>query len=150
MLVGVISDTHGVLPDGVYDAFRGVEHIIHAGDIDSPIVLAELETIAPVTAVAGNMDHGELDRTLLDITSVRLDGVRIAVAHKLPYLLKSQAATSADVLVSGHTHVASVTRTGPVLLVNPGSATQPRDSSRGTVGVIDTSGERPEARIVTL
>ncbi|MGB4593838.1 MAG: metallophosphoesterase family protein [Coriobacteriia bacterium] len=150
MLVGVISDTHGAVPAGVFDAFKDVAHIIHAGDIDSPRVLAELETIAPVTAVAGNMDFGEVRRTLPDVTAITVDGVRIAVAHKLPHLLKSQAAASADVMVSGHTHVPSVTRTGPVLLVNPGSATRPRDSSLGTVGVIDTSGERPDAHIVTL
>jgi len=150
MLIGIISDTHGVLPPGVSDAFEGVEHIIHAGDVGSAQLLAELELIAPVTAVAGNTDFGDLAHLLPPIASVRLDGVRITVGHKLPDLLRAGASTVADVLVSGHTHVASVSHSGNLLLVNPGSAVQPRDSAEGTVGVLDTAGERPSVRIVTL
>ncbi|MHB1340948.1 MAG: metallophosphoesterase family protein [Coriobacteriia bacterium] len=150
MLIGIISDTHGVLPPGVHDAFDGVEHIVHAGDIGSVQVLSELELIAPVTAVSGNTDLGALAHLLPAIASVSLDGVCITVGHKLPDLLGAGASTAADVLVSGHTHVASVSHSGSLLLVNPGSATQPRDSNCGTVGVLDTAGERPTMRVVSL
>ncbi|MCE5204002.1 MAG: metallophosphoesterase family protein [Coriobacteriales bacterium] len=150
MLVGVLSDTHGALPHEVFDVFREVEHIVHAGDVGAQLVLDELETIAPVTAVAGNMDFGELARTLPAVASLNLDGTVIMVAHKAAAVLKAAESTDADLLISGHTHVASVLHSGRLTLLDPGSVTQPRGGGPGTVALVETGGEEPLVRLVTL
>lgn len=150
MLVGIISDTHGVLPGAAFDALSGVDHIIHAGDVGAELVLTEMGAIAPVTAVAGNMDQGDLARMLPSVASVLLDGLRFVVAHKLPDLLRAEAARAADVLVSGHTHVLSISNSGPVLLLNPGSVTQPREGAGGTLLVLDTAARPLEPTVVSL
>lgn len=148
MRVGVISDTHGVLPPGLDGAFAGVERIIHAGDIGSQCVLTELEAIAPVVAVRGNMDTGELEWRLPDRAVVRLAGRRIVVAHKLP---DAGDTAAADVVVTGHTHRALIERRGALLHVNPGPAGAPGRDGRGpTVAVLDLAADPPEASIIDL
>ena len=79
--VGVISDTHGYLPEGVADAFDRVERIIHAGDIDHPRVLDQLREIAPVTAVRGNMDSGAWAERLPRFDMIEMGGIRLYVLH---------------------------------------------------------------------
>src|SRR5512142_2670996 len=79
--IGLISDTHGKLRPEVFAAFEGVLRILHAGDVGTRDVLVELEAIAPVTAVFGNTDHGELRRTLPQVAVVEEAGRRIVVVH---------------------------------------------------------------------
>ena len=128
MLIGVISDTHGRLPEAVYDAFAGVEYILHAGDIGGPDILWELNGIAPVTAVLGNNDYPLPGWDLAPLASVRLAGVRFIVGHIERLLLKGRDLQAEDVrvVVSGHTHVARVSSIDGVLRVNPGSPTRSR------------------------
>lgn len=150
MLVGVISDTHGVLPAGIHEVFDGVERIIHAGDIGSQAVLDELESIAPVSAVEGNTDGGWQRRPLPGRMTVTVDGVRIHVGHKLPDLVRAGIPEDAEFVVYGHTHVAAAREIGGVRYVNPGSAREPRDGNPPSVAIIDIAGDRRTVRHVYL
>jgi hypothetical protein len=150
MLVGVISDTHGSVPEGLEAAFAGVERIIHAGDVGAERVLAELEAIAPVVAVHGNMDSGDLGWRLPDRAVVKLDGRRVVVVHD-EAAFTADAFEGAAVIVSGHTHVPLVERRGSVLRLNPGAAVgSERYGLRPTVAVLDLAADPPEARIIEL
>jgi len=151
MIVGVISDTHGRLPTTVHAVMAGVERIIHAGDVGSQGVLDELETIAPVVAVRGNMDTGTLAWRLPEQAVVRVGDYRILVRHIGRTLEPSDGLAGSDVVVVGHTHRASVDRRGDVLFVNPGAAGgESRDGRGPTCALLDLSGDRPEASIVDL
>lgn len=124
MLLGLISDTHGLLRPEVAEAFDGVERILHAGDVGSRDVLLGLERLAPVTAVRGNVDGG-LD--LPDVARLDLAGVRVVVVHghRLGSPTPEKVAAAhprADLVVFGHSHRPLVRRLGDVLVVNPGSA----------------------------
>ncbi|MDO9557944.1 MAG: metallophosphoesterase family protein [Coriobacteriia bacterium] len=150
MRVGVISDTHGSLPAAVHDVFAGVDRIIHAGDIGSTAVIAELETIAPVTAVHGNTDFAEIAFTLPGRISVAIGSTRFLVGHVLAELVRSGIPDDVDVIVFGHTHVSLVERRSSVLYVNPGSASRSRGGHGHTVAVVEDAVGGLEARIVGL
>jgi hypothetical protein len=149
MLVGIISDTHGVLPEAVHAAFEGVGHIIHAGDIGSARILDELGAIAPVTAVCGNADPGILVWQLPAVAKLRIDGCSIVVAHKRAVAEQSLGGT--DVAIYGHTHVAQVKSVAGVLFLNPGTAGGDlRSGRRHTVAVLDCAVHPPKARFIDL
>jgi len=120
--VGVISDTHGLLRPGVIEALRGVELIIHAGDIGTRQVIEALSAIAPVVAVRGNMDGGEWSRNLRDSEVVEVGRVLIYVLHDIQALDLDPAAVGFSAVISGHSHRPSATRRKGVLYLNPGSA----------------------------
>jgi len=122
--VGVISDTHGVLDPRVSEVFKGVAHIIHAGDVGTPDVLAGLSRIAPVTAVRGNMDSGALAWDLPQQAVVEVCGVRFLVEHDRETLLRAldPRAVGVDVVVTGHSHSPSVDWSDGLLYLNPGAA----------------------------
>src|SRR6202045_3325798 len=86
ILVGVISDTHGLLRPEALEALRGSDHIIHAGDVGSPEILEKLATIAPVTAVRGNVDKSPWARRLPETEVIEVGGVSIYVLHDLTKL----------------------------------------------------------------
>jgi putative phosphoesterase len=122
ILIGVISDTHGLLRAEAIAALRGADHIIHAGDVGSPEILEKLAAVAPVTAVRGNIDKGAWSRKLAETEVLELAGVTIYVLHDLAQLdLKPKAAGFA-VVVSGHSHVPKQETRDGVLYINPGSA----------------------------
>lgn len=149
--LGVISDTHDVLDPRVAMAFAGVERILHAGDICNPDVLWELEEIAPVTAVLGNMDSAIPGFALCPTARLRIDGVDLLLTHKLALREIASLSPSARAVVSGHTHVPSINIYGEVLYVNPGSASEPRQTDgRRTVGLLEIRRGRASARIVPL
>ncbi len=150
MRIGVISDTHGVLPASVRAAFEGCERIVHAGDVGSLDVLRELEAIAPVTAVAGNTDPWGIAGLLDHVARLELAGVSIVVAHHLEDAVRLHRASPADVLVFGHTHVPHVEDRDGALLLNPGSAARPRHGARPTVGLLEVAARPARARIVEL
>lgn len=124
-VVGLISDTHGLVRPDVHRALAGVELILHAGDVGGSEILDELSLIAPVSAVYGNTDAPGQPR-LSATLNVALGGLRIHVSHgheagsPTPQRLASRYA--ADVIVYGHTHRQQVTRIGETLTVNPGAA----------------------------
>jgi len=121
ILVGVVSDTHGHLYPRVLDSLRGVEHIIHAGDVGSPRVLEGLRTIAPVTAVRGNCDLEEWATALPAEARVEIGGVPILVRH-IAGGGGGAAAVGTRVMVSGHTHRMRSEERDGVLYLDPGSA----------------------------
>jgi uncharacterized protein len=127
--VGVLSDTHAHLYAPVRAALAGVEHIVHAGDIGSPEVLAALRAIAPVTAVRGNADYDVWAQALPTFAQLELGGVRIAIGH-IGRQVREWAETSStrpkgrgfDVVVFGHSHIAGIENENGVLYLNPGAA----------------------------
>jgi len=141
--IGVLSDTHGYLDPRVLEVFAGVRHIIHAGDIMDPSILPELASVAPVTAVAGNLDRadvvGELPREVVG----EVGGVRFVVGHKPKRLQKRIARgkislDGLDLVVSGHEHVPSAVWIDGVLHLNPGTASSPEEEDDGpTVAVVE-------------
>ncbi len=152
-VVGLISDTHGLLRPEVHSALAGVELVLHAGDVGDDDILDELELIAPVQAVYGNTDAPGRPR-LSATRTVEIGGVRIHVSHghelgqPTPRALLS--AYDEDVLVYGHTHRQLVTRAGGRLVVNPGAAGPRRFDLRPSVARLTIRGGRAEVEIVAL
>src|ERR1700722_13990268 len=147
MLVGVISDTHGLLRPEALAALAGVEHILHAGDVGQIEILESLRTIAPVAAIRGNIDtHGacaELPATEM----VDLAGRLFYLVHAIDDLDISPAAAGVDVVVFGHSHKPSVERRNEVLYLNPGSAGPRRFQLPVTLAVVTLSERGVEARL---
>jgi putative phosphoesterase len=157
MRLGVISDTHGLLRPEVFDAFARVDHILHAGDIGSLEILAELETLAPVTAVYGNTDGFEVRQRVPQVATIELDGFDIVVTHGdqfgSPTPEKLNAAfPEAEILVYGHTHRPLLTLVDEVVTVmNPGGAGARRFGLPPSVGIMELeAGIPPRGRLVPL
>jgi uncharacterized protein len=149
-VVGLISDTHGLLRPEALDALRGSVVIVHAGDVGDPRILAELERIAPVTAVRGNVDRGDLARRLPGSAVVTVEGVSIYVLHILEDLDLDPSASGLHVVVTGHTHDPVVRMRRDVLYVNPGSAGPRRFRLPVTVAHLTVGEGAPRAEIITL
>jgi len=155
--LGVISDTHGLLRPEVFEVFKQVDHILHAGDVGEPQVLIELESIAHVTAVYGNADPPELRSRLPQVAELELDGFAIVVTHgdqfghPTPAKLHD-AFPRSEIIVYGHTHkplLELVDRT--VTVMNPGGAGQARFKLKPSVGIMELeAGIPPRARLVEL
>jgi putative phosphoesterase len=155
--LGVISDTHGLLRPEVFDVFKEVDHILHAGDVGPAEILTELEAIAPVTAVYGNTDGWDLRARLPQVASIRLDGFDIVVTHGdqlgSPTPEKLNAAfPDAEIIVFGHTHRPLLTLVDVVVTVmNPGGAGPQRFNLPPSVGIMELeAGIPPRARLVPL
>jgi uncharacterized protein len=155
--LGVISDTHGLLRAEVLEVFEGVDHILHGGDVGTWDVLVELQALAPVTAVYGNVDGFEIRSKLPQVAEVELDGFRIVVTHGdqlgKPTPAKLHAAfPDAEIVVYGHTHkplLDLVDKT--VTVMNPGGAGAPRFGLSPSVGILELeAGIPPRGRIVGL
>ena len=134
--VGLISDTHVpkramCIPKRVFEIFENVDYIIHAGDLVELAVVDELETIAPVLAVHGNMDGLEAAKALPGFNSLKIFDWKIGVTHDQNNLfglnkpIKNAKENDFNVFVYGHTHVADIKWDGKVLYINPGSPTDP-------------------------
>lgn len=155
MKIGLISDTHGLLRPEVFDAFAGVEHILHAGDVGSPDVLLALETIAPVTAVWGNTDDWEVRELVPEVAREELGGARAVVlhGHQLGSPTPEAAAArepGADLVVFGHSHQPVIRRVGDVWAVNPGSAGPRRFSQPVTVALATIEKDGVHIELVEL
>ena len=150
MILGVISDTHGLLRPEAVAALRGVDRIIHAGDIGAPEVLAALGEVAPVTAVRGNNDKGAWARTIAETQVVDAGGVLIYVIHDVGQLDVEPAAGGFGVVVAGHSHVPRNELRDGVLWFNPGSAGPRRFKLPIALGRLTIEGGRARGEIVTL
>ena len=150
-MIGLISDTHGLLRQEALNALRGSELIIHAGDVGSPEIISALEELAPVVAVRGNADSGPWARAL-PLTAVAHAGpVSIYVLHNLHALkLDPAAARFHHVVVSGHSHKPSIHEQNGVLYLNPGSAGPRRFSLPVTVARLHLVSGRLEAERIDL
>ena len=148
--IGVISDTHGYLDARVINAFFGTDLIIHAGDIGKPKILHALATIAPVKAVRGNTDRGPWADDLPSTALVALDLLTLYVLHDIQQLDLEPLAAGIRVIISGHTHRASLEEINNVVFLNPGSAVEPRHSRPPTVAILTLRGETLDARFIEL
>lgn len=176
MLIGLISDTH--IPEArfelwpqVFDAFRGVDAILHAGDIHDLVVIDQLHDIAPTYAARGNGEDGSGGRPiqpghprLRESWLLEFEGLRVGITHEIPIpeyppnltveraMRRYFGRTDLDVLIYGDTHVEAIDTVGATLCVNPGSPTYPHnmDTSLGTIGFLEISGGKAEATIWQL
>ena len=146
--VGVISDTHGLLRPEAVRALRGVDLIVHAGDIGTPDVLDGLRAIARVTAVRGNNDRGTWARALPEHETIRVAGARIHVIHDVKELRGDLG--EVDVVVSGHSHRPGIVDRDGTLFLNPGSAGPRRFTLPVTVAHLVIRAGMPRARIIAL
>jgi putative phosphoesterase len=142
-MIGLISDTHGLLRPEAIRALAGVERIIHAGDIGDAEILEELQAIAPVDAVRGNNDKGPWAAKIPLSLTLEIRGTRIHVLHDVKELDCDTA--SFDVVVSGHSHKPTIEERNGVCFINPGSAGPRRFSLPVTVGYLDVKRGRPVA-----
>ena len=133
-VIGVISDTHGLLRPEAVEALRGVDRILHAGDVGAPEILKELESIAPVTAVRGNVDSGGWAQKLPLSEVIEVEGVSIYMLHILEKIDLKPEAAGLKVVVHGHSHVPKIEEKNGVLYFNPGSAGPRRFKLPVTVG----------------
>ncbi|HWW98691.1 MAG TPA: metallophosphoesterase family protein [Edaphobacter sp.] len=136
MLIGVISDTHGLLRPEAVAALRGVEHILHAGDVGDVAILDTLRQIAPVTAIRGNVDVSGACAELPATDVVELGDRLFYLVHSVHDLDINPAAAGVAMVVSGHSHKASVQVRDGVIYFNPGSAGPRRFSLPVTVGFV--------------
>jgi putative phosphoesterase len=150
MIIGVISDTHGLLRPEALHALRGSEHIIHAGDIGSPEIIAELKKIAPVTAIRGNVDVQTWAREFPETDVVQLAGKSIYVIHDVNAIDLNPAAAGFDVVISGHSHQPKQEIKDGVLYLNPGSAGPRRFKLPISVAKIRIDGDTVTAEILVL
>ena len=122
MIIGVISDTHGLLRPEAVELLRGCEYIIHAGDIGAPEIVGELEKIAPVSAIRGNVDTQAWARRFAETEVVELSGVFLYVIHDVNAIDLNPKAAGFAAVISGHSHKPKQEAKDGVLYFNPGSA----------------------------
>jgi hypothetical protein len=151
MKIGILSDTHGLLRPEVAPALAGVERILHLGDVGSPSILMDLEKIAPVTAVRGNVDRTGPCSELPETEVALVEGRYIYMLHDLSTLHLDPAAGKFAAVLFGHSHVPNFYRRKGVLYFNPGSCGPRRFELPVTVGLLkfDEEGEL-EAEIISL
>jgi putative phosphoesterase len=150
VIVGVISDTHGLLRPEALSALRGSDQIIHAGDIGDRQILDKLAAIAPLTAVRGNVDHGAWAQKIPAANVLEIGEVSIYVLHNLEELdLKPEAAKFAAV-VYGHSHVPKQELKNGILYFNPGSAGPRRFKLPVSVGRLTIEDGKIDAKILRL
>lgn len=178
MRIGLISDTHipeacEHLPARVFEVLEGVDLVMHAGDVYVNRVLDELNRIAPVLAALGNGDEGldghkhkldTADERVREAHLFEIEGIRIGLVHAIPTpdetsdevfrrAIDRHFGGPVHVIVQGHSHVEGVTRFGDTLVVNPGSATLPRNlvDVPGTVAILEIrEGGEVSAEIISL
>ncbi len=136
-VVGVISDTHGLLREEALAALAGSDLIIHAGDVGKPEILERLRALAPVVAVRGNIDRGAWANALPETAVAEASQARIYVLHNIQELDLDPVAAGFSIVISGHSHKLSRTERSGVLYLNPGSAGPRRFRLPVTVARID-------------
>ncbi|MDY6892455.1 MAG: YfcE family phosphodiesterase [Chloroflexota bacterium] len=162
--IGIISDTHipeaaKVLPPQIEDAFKGVDLILHAGDLYTVSVLDELGRIAPVFAVLGDDDYGFDDERVKEIQTLTIEGLDIFLIHShqfwaghvIEYPDQHELEKAPDIVVHGHSHWDTVQKRRESIMINPGSPTFPRYKQElGTVAIIDIHAGQVDTQIIHL
>jgi putative phosphoesterase len=155
--VGLVSDTHGLLDPALGPLFRGVDLILHAGDVTGPDVLEGLARIAPVHAARGNNDVGAFGASLDEHVWVGLGAVRALVVHRIgtrkrldPRVSRALERRPAQIVIYGHSHRPFVHVLDGRLLVNPGSAGPRRFSLPRVAGLLRVSGTDVEVGLFDL
>jgi uncharacterized protein len=150
ILVGVISDTHGLVRPEAVAALEGCDLIVHGGDVGGPEVLERLRAIAPLRAVRGNNDRGAWARELPEFDEVEVGALSLYVLHEIAALDVDPKAEGFAVVVSGHSHRPHAETRDGVLYLNPGSAGPRRFSLPVTVARLTVRGARLSHEIVAL
>ena len=148
--IGVISDTHGLLRPEAVTALQGSDRIIHAGDIGDPGILDKLAEIAPVTAVRGNVDHGDWAKRIPATNVLDVGGICIYVLHVLETLDLKPEAAGFSAVISGHSHLPKQETENGVLFFNPGSAGPRRFKLPVSVGRLHVEGGKVRGEFVKL
>ena len=149
-LIGLISDTHGLLRPEAVTALRGCEHIVHAGDIVGARILEDLSILAPVTAVRGNNDTASWSRSIPETDVLQAGDALIYVIHDLALLDIDPAAAGMHAVVCGHSHKPKSELKDGVLFVNPGSAGPRRFSLPISLGRLCVAGSRVTAELMDI
>jgi putative phosphoesterase len=150
-VVGLISDTHGLLRTEALDLLRGSDFIVHAGDVGTAEILSELARIAPVTAVRGNVDKAPWAQALPEAEVLQVDEVAfIYVLHRIEDLDLDPAAAGFQAVVSGHSHKPGFHWKDGVLYVNPGSAGPRRFSLPVSIGHLLVDGDKVSVELVEI
>jgi putative phosphoesterase len=149
-LVGVISDTHGLLRPEALMSLRGCDLVLHAGDVGDPRILADLREIAPLRVVRGNIDHGTWAQALPATEVVEVEGHAIYMLHDIEDLDLDPEVAGIAAVIFGHSHRPWIERRGAVLFVNPGSAGPRRFHLPVTVALLRVGPEALEAELVEL
>jgi uncharacterized protein len=150
IVVGVISDTHGLLRPEAVSALQGADVIIHAGDVGNPEVIEELRGVAPTFVVRGNIDKGHWADALPMTEVVEIGERRFYVLHDISQLDFDPAAADFAAVVFGHSHVPSIETREGVLFLNPGSAGPRRFKLPITVARISVKVNQMRSEIVQL
>ncbi|PKM27974.1 MAG: YfcE family phosphodiesterase [Gammaproteobacteria bacterium HGW-Gammaproteobacteria-12] len=150
MRIGLIADTHNLLRPEALAALQGVDHLIHAGDIGGPHILAELERLAPLSVVRGNNDQDNWADAIPERLTLRFGAIALHVLHDLKQLDIDPAAQGIDVVIAGHSHKPLHEERNGVLYLNPGSAGPRRFQLPIGVGILYIEGETVRAELITL
>jgi uncharacterized protein len=149
-MIGVISDTHGLLRPEAIEALRGVEHILHAGDVGDPSILDSLRSLAPVTAIRGNIDVDGPCSQLPANEVITLHGHTFYMLHDRHALDLDPGAAGFSAVISGHSHKPLIEWRNGVLYMNPGSAGPRRFSLPVSIGLLTIGTDGLQPRLVTL
>lgn len=150
MIIGVISDTHGLLRPQAMDALHGSEHIIHAGDIGAADIIPALQEIAPVTAIRGNVDHEPWTMKFPETNVAELAGLHIYIIHSAQALDLNPCAAGFAAVISGHSHQPGQHVKDGVLYFNPGSAGPRRFKLPISVGRLEIVNGKLTGKIIEL
>jgi putative phosphoesterase len=150
VIIGVISDTHGLLRPEAVELLRGSDHIIHAGDIGAPGIIPELEKIAPVTAIRGNVDTQTWAQSFAETEVVELGGLYFYVIHDANAIDLNPKAAGFAAVISGHSHKPKQEVRDAVLYFNPGSAGPRRFTLPISVGRLAIAGGKVSGEILKI
>lgn len=150
IVIGVISDTHGLLRPEAIAALQGSDYIIHAGDVGQPHILTRLGKIAPVTAIRGNVDRDTWARKIPETNVLEAGGTSIYILHNLATLDLKPEAAGFSTVIYGHTHVPKQEVKNNVLYFNPGAAGPRRFKLPISVGKLIVENRSVQAEIITL
>jgi len=148
--LGLISDTHSLVRPEALAALEGAELLLHAGDIGSPLVLSQLEAIAPVECIRGNVDMDRWAKDLPDRKQIEWRGLKFLIVHNRDELALMPPDPGIDVIIFGHSHHPSVDSDGRHLYVNPGSAGPRRFKLPVSVARLELHQGLPKAEIIEL
>lgn len=150
MLIGVISDTHGLLRPEAVAALAGVDHILHAGDVGNPAILDVLRQIAPVTAIRGNVDLFGACALLPETEVIELAGHLFYLVHSVHDLDVNPEAAGIAMVISGHSHQPEIETRNGVTYLNPGSAGPRRFKLPVTLSLVTLTESEITPRLVQL
>jgi putative phosphoesterase len=148
--IGVISDTHGLLRPEVFKIFKGVDLIIHAGDIGSKTIISSLRKISKVIAVKGNIDEEEWAKKFPVTKLIKFGLITIFLIHNINGLKFDPSTKNINIIIYGHSHMPNNEQKGNVLYFNPGSAGKKRFNLPISVGLMEVKNQKIKAKHIYI